>query len=265
MQRTMSCQACGTDFEAKRSDARFCHDCRHHRQRGQVRDWAEQARTPCPVCGRLMYRRSRTCQQCHNQVRPFVDNTCSRCGVSFQAKQRGVKYCSGCRNVVYVNYEARHPESCIDCGKAIVRRSIRCKGCENKRRAQKVQGSAHHSWKGGRTHQRGYVMVRKHPGSQVPGRYPYRLEHRLIWEEAHGPIPKGWHVHHLNGIKDDNRLENLLALSPKNHHSQHEAYRARIRQLEEELDNLRIADALPAIIADARRVSKYSGELKTTE
>ena len=33
--------------------------------------------------------------------------------------------------------------------------------------------------------------------------------HRVIWERVNGPIPEGMEINHLNGIKDDNRLENL--------------------------------------------------------
>jgi hypothetical protein len=33
--------------------------------------------------------------------------------------------------------------------------------------------------------------------------------HRLVTEAFIGPIPEGYHVNHINGIKDDNRIDNL--------------------------------------------------------
>jgi hypothetical protein len=50
------------------------------------------------------------------------------------------------------------------------------------------------------------------------------FEHRLIYEDAHGPIPPGHFIHHINGIPDDNRLENLLLVSSNSEH--HRLYHA---------------------------------------
>jgi hypothetical protein len=33
--------------------------------------------------------------------------------------------------------------------------------------------------------------------------------HRWIWEQIFGPIPDGWEIDHINGVRTDNRLENL--------------------------------------------------------
>lgn len=33
--------------------------------------------------------------------------------------------------------------------------------------------------------------------------------HRLLWEAFVGPIPRGLVINHKNGVKDDNRLDNL--------------------------------------------------------
>ena len=43
------------------------------------------------------------------------------------------------------------------------------------------------------------------------------FEHRVIWEHANGIIPTGYEIHHLNGIRDDNRVENLQLLSKSEH------------------------------------------------
>lgn len=45
--------------------------------------------------------------------------------------------------------------------------------------------------------------------------------HRLIWETYRGPIPKGYIVHHINGNKKDNRIENLSCISVKEHNKIH--------------------------------------------
>jgi hypothetical protein len=47
------------------------------------------------------------------------------------------------------------------------------------------------------------------------------LLHRALWEESNGPIPIGYDIHHKNGIKTDNRLENLELISHQEHTSSH--------------------------------------------
>lgn len=63
------------------------------------------------------------------------------------------------------------------------------------------------------THTTGYVLVRTTNG--------YVYEHRAVWEAANGPIPDGFHIHHLNHVRNDNRIENLALLTAFSHNSQH--------------------------------------------
>lgn len=71
------------------------------------------------------------------------------------------------------------------------------------------QGEENHRWKGGKIiTQAGYV--KKYSPLHPNNINHYVLEHRLVMEEFLGrPLEKNEEVHHKNGIRNDNRLENL--------------------------------------------------------
>lgn len=46
-------------------------------------------------------------------------------------------------------------------------------------------------------------------------------EHRLVWKQHYGEIPKGYHIHHINGNKLDNRIENLELINLSEHEKLH--------------------------------------------
>jgi ferredoxin len=56
--------------------------------------------------------------------------------------------------------------------------------------------------------------------------------HREIWKSAHGPIPEGYEIHHVDENPLNNTLENLECLTAREHRRRHrQAYRSQ-RQLE---------------------------------
>ena len=65
-------------------------------------------------------------------------------------------------------------------------------------------------------HPNEYTMV-KHKGYS-------KIEHRVIWEKHNGPIPKGMLIHHINGNKKDNRIENLQMMSFHEHMQLHKKW-----------------------------------------
>ena len=47
--------------------------------------------------------------------------------------------------------------------------------------------------------------------------------HRLVYETFIGEVPKGYHVHHKDGNMQNNRVENLIAITEKEHKAIHAA------------------------------------------
>jgi hypothetical protein len=68
-------------------------------------------------------------------------------------------------------------------------------------------------------HSQGYVLeyARDHPRAHNG----YVYQHVLVWERHHGSLSEGYVVHHINHVKDDNRLENLHAMPFGDHSRLH--------------------------------------------
>ena len=68
-------------------------------------------------------------------------------------------------------------------------------------------GEKHHSWRGG-------VNISADDGTYLwisKGKRARRA--RVVYEKAHGKIPKGYVIFHINGDRDDDSIENLEAIT----------------------------------------------------
>lgn len=86
------------------------------------------------------------------------------------------------------------------------------------------------AWTGGRVYHSGYIFILmpEHPRANNRG---YVAEHILVAEKKLGrPILRGEVVHHDNEIKDDNRPENLIVMTPEEHMRIHHQRRGLVRQ-----------------------------------
>jgi len=103
------------------------------------------------------------------------------------------------------------------------------------------RGVKHHSYKGGmRSHNPdGYILTTIYTDDPFYAMHTasYILEHRLIMARHIGRcLDKDEIVHHLNGVKDDNRIENLALLKTNGHNTGTllELAQARIKELEKQ-------------------------------
>lgn len=93
------------------------------------------------------------------------------------------------------------------------------------------------------------ITFRRYPDAKQPSHRRYYAPggqwikkgvqslHQEVWKAAHGPIPAGWEVHHINGV-DDNSLENLECMPRKDHEREHSAERSAYGTSEKQLAHL---------------------------
>lgn len=114
------------------------------------------------------------------------------------------------------------------CRKCSAKRTAKPRiGIKWKKKLEHIKsGLDHPNWKGGKyTTTDGYVMVNVKIGTIKEegevGWHRYKREHFIVMEEHLGrKLEKGEVVHHINGIKTDNRIENLFLFKNDKEHRQ---------------------------------------------
>ena len=64
-------------------------------------------------------------------------------------------------------------------------------------------------------------------------------KYREKYIKHHGEPPEGWHIHHIDGDRKNNDIDNLIAIPPKLHVWIHDVYRKTVKVWEVSEDGTR--------------------------
>lgn len=187
----------------------------------------------CKICGKTFEARA-------DKKGLYCSSKCA--GVSFRKEPKAclvcgkdthrgaTMFCSNkCRGIYY---RTRIEVACSVCGEIIIRhrssikKDIFCsRGCYAKHLSVSMTGDLHPRWNGGIYSPGGYVFVRTN------GRYVQK--HRQVVEEhMNRPLKSDEIIHHVNGIKNDNRIGNLQVVNRAEHLLIHDPHNWRSREKE---------------------------------
>lgn len=177
----------------------------------------------CPDCGKELYRAKaefgKRCRECYMKARLPVGIITKRVhDIGLKAKKNSLMY----------------QDYCPKCGKELWHRK------------QYIGMMCHTCAKGDGTHKmgHGYVSCKvdvNDPLYCMAGKNGYCFIHRLVMARHIGrPLSDDEIVHHINGIKTDNRIENLLLLPNQNEHDTFSL----VKQLQEKIRNLEMETRL---------------------
>ncbi len=155
----------------------------------------------CNVCSETFKTPGLSCCNCLDKLRneksrSISCNSCGRIGLLILNKTE--KLCTKC---------VRHKKESLDPSKADKRR-LQTMQSNRRQKGTDINAPKRES-KGWWKTPEGYILIYNatHPNSNVNGCI---FQHIFVMSEhLKRPIKKGESIHHINGVRDDNRLENL--------------------------------------------------------
>jgi len=147
-------------------------------------------------------------------------------------------------------------QACLDCGKE---RWVQIRVMTGKPRSQKCSHCA--NYRGGRNKNgEGYIRIRLYPDDffySMTNKDHFVGEHRLVMAKNLSRCLHSWEiVHHKNGIKYDNRIENLQLVSD-DRHKQITILEQKIKRLEQRVTLLEAENIVLKFVEFYQSVSVF--------
>lgn len=200
--QSRECRGCGQSYEAAHTSQAYCASCRSHCTASGCKEPIKSTRL-CAKHLNRMRRHGDINHVGHSTRKPReshkIQLECARCAKPFMVTPSSVgrKYCSATCST----YKAIPTFECAQCGKA----AMRTKGGNGNFNYKQRYCSRECGYAAQRTgflDKNGYRVITI-GGKQV-------MEHRHVMELHLGiKLPAGSTIHHKNGLRTDNRVENL--------------------------------------------------------
>lgn len=116
--------------------------------------------------------------------------------------------------------KTRDRRVCLQCSKEFeVKRSVKRFLCSQAcKKIYQIVDPRNKNW---RHDNHGYLICRQ----EIRGKYPIYKQHRIILEDYLGrKLLSTEHIHHINKIKDDNRIENFILFVSNSAHQRFESW-----------------------------------------